>query len=87
MTKEQELIDTLNKITLGKEKFMEDLKIDFIKIIQEKLTKLGWDATFRYIREQRKDRARTILGSRLNHLYNTCFQKMWSLNNETTNKE
>lgn len=82
MDKEEELLETLEKIKLGDEALMPILKEDFIKLIKSKLERGEWNKTFEFVRNRKIEFEGRInpLTRKMFHLYNIAYQKMWSLN-------
>jgi len=81
MNKEQELLEHLEKIQLGKEKFYQKLKADFIRIIKTHLKDNGWEWTYEWIKKKRENKFKnSVLGNKMNFLYQSIYSKMWSLN-------
>ena len=91
MTREEELLEHIKKINLGREPVLAKMVQSFHDIIKTKLEAKGWEETMSWCREA-DSRLTNVnpLAAKLKHLYSQTYSKMWKLkggNNDGTRTE
>jgi len=83
MSREEELLESIKKINLGREPILAKMVMNFHDLIKTKLERIGWDETMTWCRQN--DHALTnnnALSTKLKHLYSQTYAKMWKLTEE-----